>query len=302
MKDITLRQLRFLVETVRTGSLAGAASACHVTGPAIAQQLRLLEKAVGLPLLERGPEGQTPTEAGRILVAAAHRIEAELATCTDTVVSLRKAESGHVTLGAVSTAKYFTPQVLAHFQRAHPGIRVSMNIGNRREIIDRLEEYEIDLAIMGRAPSRLEVEQEFVGDHPYAIIAPPDHPLVGAGPVAFSVVAKEPFLVREPGSGTRLHAEDLFARAGLPPAYSMEISSNETIKQAVIAGLGVALISEHTVAAEIHDGRLALLEVEGLPIMRQWLVVRMARRSVSPATQAMWDFFVTEAQALLPTP
>ncbi len=302
MKDVTLRQLRFLAETVRTRSLAGAAATMHVTAPAVGQQLRLLERSVGLVLLERGPDGQQATEAGRILVAASHRVEAELSACSDTLDSLRSASSGHVTLGAVSTAKYFAPQVLAHFQHAHPGVRVSLVIGNRREIVASLEEYQCDLAIMGRAPSRLEVAQEVVADHPYAIIARPDHPLAGQEAIPFAQVAQEPFLFRESGSGTRRHADDLFDSARIAPKVVMEIASNETIKQAVMAGLGVALISEHTVVAEVLDGRLAILDVEGLPIMRQWLVVRLERRTVAPATDAMWDFFVAEAGGLIPSP
>ena len=300
MKDVTLRQLRFLAETVRTGSLAGAASARHVTAPAIAQQLRLLERAAGLPLLERGPDGQHATEAGRILVTAAHRIDAELEASIDQLTSLRLADSGHVTLGAVSTAKYFTPRVLAHFQREHPGVRVAMVIGNRSEIIERLEEYEVDLAIMGRGPGRLEVVQDVVADHPYVIVAPPDHALCRKKNIPFSRVASEPFLLREPGSGTRMHADALFERAGSTPSAVMEISSNETIKQAVMAGLGIALISAHTVGLEVEEQRLAVLDVRELPIMRQWLMVRMARRSTSPATAALWNFFTEHAEALIP--
>ncbi len=302
MKDVTLRQLRFLSETVRTGSLAGAASVVHVTAPAVTQQLRLLEKFVGLQLLERGPHGQRPTEAGQVLVAAAHRIDAEIETCAETLAALRKANSGHVSLGAVSTAKYFTPKAIAAFRRVHPGITVSMAIGNRQEIISQLEDYNIDMAVMGRCPSRLEVMQEVVGDHPYVVVAAPDHPLVTTPRIPFARISQEPFLVREPGSGTRIHAEEQFASVGLPMDITMELASNESIKQAVMAGLGVALISEHTIAAEVQDGRLAILDVLGLPIMRQWLVVRMARRSLSPATQSMWDFFITEVEDLLPRP
>lgn len=301
MKDVTLRQLRFLAETVRTGSLAGAAGAMYVTAPAVGQQLRLLEKAVGLTLLERGPEGQQATEAGRLLVAASHRIDAELATCSEVLLGLRSADRGHVTLGAVSTAKYFAPHILASFKQTHPGIGVSIVIGNRQEVISSLEEYEIDLAIMGRAPTRLDVVQEVVADHPHSIIAPPDHPLAPVARVPFERVAEEPFLLREPGSGTRLHADALFGSAGIAPNLVMEISSNETIKQAVMAGLGIALISENTVVAEVRDGRLVILDVIGLPIMRQWLVVRMARRSVAPATDAIWQFFKGEAGALIPS-
>lgn len=301
MKDVTLRQLRFLGEVVRTGSLAAAAGNLHLTGPAIAQQLRLLEKSVGLALLERGPGGQRATEAGRLLVETSHRIEAELAICDEALRSLRTATTGHVTLGAVSTAKYFAPQVLGSFRRAHPDVRIALHIGNRDEIITRLENYEIDLAVMGRPPQRLEVEQRVFGDHPYVFVAAPGHPLVGRREVPLELLAEETLLVRERGSGTRLHLDGLLTAAGRDGTVGMELDSNETIKQATMAGLGVALISAHTIAAEVHDGRLAVLDVRGLPIRRHWLVVRMQRRAVSPATRALWDFFVAEGTAQLPT-
>lgn len=299
MKDVTLRQLTFLTETARTGSLAGAAEALHLTGPAIAQQLRLLEKRIGLPLLERGPGGQRPTEAGRLLIESAGRIDAELTACGEALDSLRSASAGHVRVGAVSTAKYFAPHVLASFRDQRPGVQVSIAVGNRDDVLQLLEDFEVDLAIMGRPPSGLDVEQAVFGDHPYVITAPPNHPMVGRK-VTFEEVAHETFLVREPTSGTRGHLDALFANAELNPNIGMEITSNETIKQAVIAGLGIALLSAHTICAEVDDGRLAVLDVEGLPVNRHWLVVRMARRAVTPAAQALWDFIITEGAARLP--
>ncbi|HTY73805.1 MAG TPA: LysR family transcriptional regulator [Actinomycetes bacterium] len=300
MRDVTLRQLHFLAETVHSGSLAGAAERLHLTGPAIAQQLRLLERRVGLPLLERGPGGQRPTEAGRLLVEAAARIDAELEACEEALAGLRDADTGQVRVGAVSTAKYFAPHVLAAFHELHPGVSVSISVGNRDEVLQRLESFEVDLAIMGRPPRGLEAEQEVFGEHPYVVIAPPAHPMVGRR-LTLAEVAEETFLVREPGSGTRLHLDSLFAAGGLQPVVGMEITSNETIKQAVIAGLGIALLSEHTVCAEVQDGRLAVLDVTGLPIVRNWLVVRMSRRAVSPAARALWDFVVQEGASRLPS-
>jgi LysR family transcriptional regulator, low CO2-responsive transcriptional regulator len=301
MKDVTLRQLRFLTEVVRTGSLAGAAERLHLTAPAIAQQVRLLEKAVGLRLIERGPGGQRATEAGRLLMESSIRIDAELTACEDELSVLRAAGAGHVTLGAVSTAKYFAPFVLAAFQKRHPNIRMALRIGNRDEVLSWLEDYEIDLAVMGRPPAGLDVEQAIFGEHPHVIIAAPDHRLMAQpGPIPLATVASETFLARERGSGTRQHLDSLFAAAGLEPAISMELASNETIKQSVMAGLGVAVISAHTIAAEVRDGRLAVLDVVGLPIRRHWLVLRMARRAVSPATRALWRFVVAEAASQLP--
>lgn len=305
MKDVTRRQLRFLSSVVQTGSLAAAAEQLHLTAPAIAQQVRLLERQVGLPLIERGPGGQHATEAGRILVEASHRIEAELADAAEQLQTLRTAGSGHVTLGAVSTAKYYAPFVLAAFQRAHPGIRITLKIGNRDEVLAWLENFEVDLAVMGRPPAAAQMHAEAFGKHPYVIIAAPDHPLVieqarTGRPYDFARVAEESVLAREHGSGTRLHLDSLFATAGREPSIAMVLSSNETIKQAVMAGMGVALISGHTVASEIVDGRLVVLEVNGLPICRNWLVVRMSRRVLTPAADNLWRFVVAEAEQQLP--
>ncbi len=306
MKDVTRRQLRFLTEVVRSGSLAGAAEQLHLTAPAIAQQVRLLERSIGLPLIERGPGGQHPTEAGRLLMEASIRIEAELALCAEELETLRSAGTGHVTLGAVSTAKYFAPFVLAAFQRAHPGIRIALRIGNRDEVLSWLENFEVDLVVMGRPPVDSDMQTEAFGKHPYVIIAAPDHPLVlrqakTGKKLSLAEVLDDTVMAREHGSGTRLHLDSLFAAAGKEPSIGMELSSNETIKQAVMAGMGVALISGHTIAGEVRDGRLAVLDVVGLPICRNWLVVRMTRRVFSAASRELWQFVVAEANSQLPS-
>jgi LysR family transcriptional regulator for metE and metH len=301
VKDVTLRQLRFLATTARTGSLAKAAVELHLTAPAIAQQLRQLERRAGLPLLERGPSGQHPTEAGRVLIDTITRVEAELTRARDALRAIRAADTGRVALGAVSTAKYFAPHVLAAFHRARPGVTVTLHVGNRDEVLAQLESFEIDLAIMGRPPGGLEVDHEVFGDHPYVIIAAPDHPLTTKRGIAISDLTEQTFLIREPGSGTRVHLDSMLSSANLAPRKAMEMTSNETIKQATIAGLGIALISAHTIAAEVRDGRLTVLDVRDLPIRRHWLMVRMARRATTPAAEALWAFFRHEGPRQLPS-
>ena len=298
MVDLTLRQLRFLAETARTGTLARAADSLHLTGPAIAQQLKALERGVGMTLLERGPRGQELTEAGRILTRAWECIAAELEAAEEELDELRHARAGTVHVGVVSTAKYFAPQVIAAFLRDHPEVRVQLSIGNRGEVLELVEGFHVDLAVMGRPPERVDVEKAEFGDHPYVVIAPPDHPSAGRPGISRKELAAEPFLAREPGSGTRQLLHEIFDGLEGAPRVEMVIASNETIKQAVMAGLGLALISAHTVAAEVHDGRLVVLDVKGL--RRHWMLVRMARRAVSPATRAMWDFVLSEAGRLLP--
>lgn len=301
MRDVTLKQLRSLSAMLAAGTIAGAAQALHVTAPAVAQQLRLLERAAGVPLFERTPDGLRSTDAGRELMDATAHIEAELARCSRVVDSIRVGAGGKVVFGAVSTAKYFAPQMIASFRVAHPGIELQLHIGNRQQTIEQLVRHDVDLVIMGRPPTTaLDLDTEVLGEHPHVVIAAPDHPLVGEASVPLAKLAKQTFLFREIGSGTRQLAEDMFERRRLRFPAGMEMSSNETIKQAVIAGLGVALISAHTVAAEVADGRIAVLDVERLPIVRRWYVVRRADHRLLPPAAALWRFLVEEGAAHLP--
>jgi LysR family transcriptional regulator for metE and metH len=300
VSDITLKQLRSLSATLATGTIVGAAQLLHVTPPAVSQQLRLLERTTGLPLLERTSDGFQATDAGRHLVDAMSRIEAELTRCARVIASIQSGSGGRVVFGAVSTAKYFAPQILASFWGEHAGVEVQLHIGNRQETIEELERHDVDLVIMGRPPTTLDLETAVIGDHPHVMIAAPDHPLARVRSIPLSMVAKQTFLVREVGSGTRLLAEQLFERRRLRFPEGMEISSNETIKQAVIAGLGVALISAHTIAAEVTDGRIVVLDVERLPIVRRWYVVRRADHALLPSAQTLWKFLVDEGASHLP--
>ncbi len=300
MKNITLKQLRALAAVIKSGSMTGAARELNVTPPAITIQMQLLEQAIGMSLIERAGDGPVATDAGEKVLLAAQRIEAALADCEQELALLRGLQGGKVSVGVVSTAKYFAPRALATFQKQHPQIDVRLAVGNRIETIKSLQSFSVDIAIMGRPPEGLEVERETIGKHPHIIIAPPDHPLAHKRPVTLSEIAKEVFLVREDGSGTRILMERFFKSAQVDPPTGMEIGSNETIKQAVIAGLGIAFISAHTVAAEIADGRLVPLHLEGLPLMREWFVVRRADKRLLPAAEAMWRFLALEGKNYLP--
>ena len=241
-----------------------------------------------------------PTDAGKAVLDTVHRCESALEDCGDALEALKGTGGGRVTVGVVSTAKYFAPRALAAFARAHPHVDIRLSVGNRGETIEALKDYAMDFAIMGRPPDNFEVEQAVVGDHPHVIIAPPDHPMAKRKSVAIPDLANETFLLREQGSGTRLLMRRLFSEVGLNPTIGMEIGSNETIKQAVMAGLGVALISAHTIAPELSEGRLVTLAVEGLPVVRQWFVVRRGDKQLLPASQALWDFMAAEGSDYLP--
>jgi DNA-binding transcriptional LysR family regulator len=208
---------------------------------------------------------------------------------------------GRVRFGAVSTAKYFAAELIAAFLRQHAGIDLQLVVGNRAETVESLRNYEIDIALMGRQPSDFASESEPFGPHPYVMIASADHRLARMKRVPKDELANQKFIVREEGSGTRnIFEYFLSAQTIHPPKVMVEMASNETIKQAVMAGLGLSLISAHTIASEVAAGRLAVLKVEGLPIVRQWFEVRRADRELPPAGSALWTFIAKKGHTFLP--
>jgi LysR family transcriptional regulator for metE and metH len=184
--------------------------------------------------------------------------------------------------------------------RSHPEVELRLSVGNRADIVQALRELSVDLAVMGRPPEDFAVERAVLGGHPHVVIAAPDHPLAGGRNLPLTVLGRERLLLREAGSGTRDLLRSLLLGVGLDPGLGMEMGSNETIKQAVIAGMGVALLSGHTVAAELADGRLVALDLQGLPVLRQWFVVRNREKRLLPAAQALWDHLVAHGASYLP--
>lgn len=300
LRRVTLRQLRIFAAAAEAGTVSGAAQTLNVTPPAVSLQLRQLEDSAGLPLLERSETGLQPTDGGREILDSARRIEAALAECQEALEALSGVEGGRVSVGVISTAKYFAPRALAAFARIHPRVEIRLHVGNRRETIEALKGYNLDFAVMGRPPEAFQVEKAVIGEHPHIIIGPPGHPLSKRRQLSISDFAEETFLLREPGSGTRLLMQRLFSKARFAPRIGMEIGSNETIKQAVMAGLGIALLSAHTVSAELRDGRLIAFQVQGLPVLRKWFVVRLRSKRLLPAGRALWDFMASEGADFLP--
>ncbi len=299
IRSLTVKQLRALAAVADTGAVSAAARRLGVTPPAVTMQVQLLEAAMALPLLDRSGDKFRPTDAGREVVEAVARIESAIRDCVASLEAMKGLEGGRVAVAIVSTAKYFAPMALGAFARAHPKVELSLAVGNRMEVLNHLRGDQVDVAIMGRPPEDIETIRTVIGDHPHIVVAPPEHPLVGKklGPKALT---GQTFLMREQGSGTRALMERLFGEEGVYPKIGMEIGSNETIKQAVIAGLGLAFISAHTVAAEIAEGRLVQLDVEGLPIMRQWHVVRRAGKRLTPPAAAMSAFLSERGAEFLP--
>jgi molybdate transport repressor ModE-like protein len=299
-RDLTIRQLRALSAVQEAGSITAAANRLNLTQPAVTLQLRNLQALAGLPLIQRTGDGMALTDAGAHVLALVERIEAALKDCEQSLDLIAGRSGGRVSMGAVSTAKYFVPFAIAAFSRRFPKIEVMLKIGNREEIRDALRGYDLDIAVMGRPPADVEVEMRPLGRHPHFIIAAADHRLARRRHVETSELTNETFIIREHGSGTRMLMEEFFQRLRLTPKIGMAMESNETIKQAVMAGLGIAFISQHTVFHELEDGRLVVLKVRGLPIVRQWHAIRRADKVLLPPAQAMLDFLGKDGWRYLP--
>ena len=301
-RDLTIRQLRALSAVHSAGSITSAASRLNLTQPAVTLQLRNLQTLAGLPLIQRTGDGMSLTDAGSHVLALVERIESALLDCEQSLDMIAGRTGGRVSIGAVSTAKYFVPFAIAAFSQRFPKVDVTLKIGNREDIRNALRGYELDIAVMGQPPPDLDVEMRLLGKHPHIIVAAADHHLAKRRSVAVSDLAGETFITRERGSGTRMLMEQFFQKNDLTPKIGMEMDSNETIKQAVMAGLGIAFISQHTVFYELDEGRLVALRVKGLPVMRQWHAIRRADKIMLPPAQAMLDFLGKEGSRYLPKP
>jgi LysR family transcriptional regulator for metE and metH len=300
LRELTIRQLRALAAVHRDRSVTAAAKKLHLTQPAVTLQIRNLQALAGLPLLQRTSDGMILTDAGREVLALSERIESAIADCETTLEMMAGKTAGRISIGAVSTSKYFVPFMISGFSKLHPNIDVTLSIGNRQEIGNALRGYDLDFAIMGRPPVDIDMDVHLIGDHPHVIIAPTTHRLAKKSRIALADLANETFLLREPGSGTRGLMEQLFETARVRPNLGMAMSSNETIKQAVIAGLGIAFISAHTVATELDERRLVTLDVVGLPIVRQWFVLSRKDKILLPPARAMLEFLSARGAQFLP--
>lgn len=299
MRNVTLRQMRAFAAVARHLSFTRAARELHLTQPAVSQQLKLLEAEVGLPLFEHMGRSIHLTAAGEELLPFANQAIELLREAGETLSAMRGLKRGVLKLGAVSTAKYFAPSLLRAFAPAFPEITIKFSVGNREEVIKQLAANEIDLVIMGRPPRELETEAEAFAKHPLVIIAAPDHPLAGKRRIQLGQLADESFLIREQGSGTRASMERVFRDRGATFRVSMEVSSNETIKQAVMAGMGISFISMHTIALELKAGKLVVLDIVGGPIIRDWYVIHLRDKRLSPVAAAFRNFLLERGAAII---
>jgi DNA-binding transcriptional LysR family regulator len=300
MHGATLRQLRVFTEVARRLSFVRAAEALHLTPPAVTMQVKELESAVGLTLFDREGRKVALTTAGEYLLLYARRIQATLKEAEDAMARLKRVETGVVTVGLVSTAKYFVPRLLTRFREEHPAVELRLQVGaNREQLVAMLQQGEVDLAVMGRPPKDLATRAEPFAPHPHVFVAPPGHPLLSIGHPPPAALAPYPLIVREAASGTRALMDRFFAEHRVEPRIAMEMPSNESIKQAVMAGMGLSFLSRHTIGLELDNGLLKVLHIEGTPVVRTWNVVGLSGRTLSPATEALRYFILERGEAEL---
>jgi DNA-binding transcriptional LysR family regulator len=300
MKNATFRQLRVFNEVAKQLSFAKAARALHLTPPAVTMQVKDLEAQIGLPLFDRNGRQVSLTTPGEYMLVYARKLLATLKDAEDAAARLKQAEAGTLTIGMVSTAKYFLPRMLAEFRREHEHVEIRLAEGNREKLVQLLQANEVDIAVMGRPPRELATRAEPFAAHPHVFVAAASHPLATReAQVDVESLRPQPFIVREEGSGTRAAMEQFFADARLQPRVAMEMSSNETIKQAVIADMGLSFLSLHTLQLELEKGLVAVLDVQGAPVLRAWNVVHTLSKVLSPAAEAFRYFMLERGEAYL---
>lgn len=297
MNRVTLRQLRVFAAVAHESSFVRAAESLHLTAPAISMQIKELEASVGLPLFTRNGRQVALTTAGEYFLVYSRRILGTLKEAGDAMARLSRLETGQLTVGMVSTAKYFVPRLLGRFREEHRGIDVRLQVAqNRAQMFSYLGSNDIDVAIMGRPPLDFTARAEPFAAHPFVFIAAYDHPLRSASVIAPTSLNGLDFLAREQASGTRDTLDVFIREQRIAPRTIIEISSNEAIKQAVIAGIGIAFISLHTIGLELDNKLLRILPVTGTPIMRVWYAVTMSNRVLSPAAEAFRYFMLENAE------
>lgn len=296
---LTLRQLEVFEAVARLSSYTRAAEELHLTQPAVSMQIKQLEESAGLPLFEQLGKKIFLTPAGQELHHYCRIIAQQLNELDRVMADLKGMQRGRLVIAVASTANYFAPQLLATFNNRHPGITISLNVTNREGLLEHLDRNDIDLVIMGRPPEGLDLVAEPFTENPLVVIAPPDHALAKTSRIPLEWLQQETFVVREPGSGTRTAMERFFAEKNVRLSTGMEMSSNEAIKQAVQAGLGLGIVSIHTLELELETRRLTVLDVEHFPILRHWYVVHRQGKRLSPVAQAFKEFVVEEARKLL---
>jgi DNA-binding transcriptional LysR family regulator len=299
MLRVTLRQLSTFEAVARLKSFSAAANEMHVSQPTVSKQIKALHEEVGLPLLEQIGKKVFLTEAGQALYSTCAEWLNTWGRFEQTIANIKGLKQGKLKISAVTTTKYFMPRILGPFCSQFPNIDISLGVVNRDQLLERLARNEDDLYIMGVPPEDIDVEAEPFLDNPLVVLAPASHPLANKKKIPFKKLGEEQFLCREPGSGTRITVERLFAERHTPLNIRMELGSNEAIKQAVVGGLGLALLSQSTLPHDSSQKELAVLDVVGFPIMRAWYVVWPKGKQLSVVAEYFLQFLRENIQKML---
>jgi len=290
LRHLTLRQLQIFEATVRLGSYTRAAEELFLTQPTVSMQIKKLTETVGLPLFEHIERKISPTEVGQELYQACMGMFDIVENLDSSIASFKGLKRGRLRLGVITTAKYFIPEILGGFCREYPEIDISLKVTNRDRILERISQGEDDLYVLGQMPDEPALESISFAPNPMVVVAQKDHPLTKERNITLERLAQEPLILREPGSGIRDITMRLFRDKGLHPKVRLELGSNEAIKHAVVGGLGVALLSLHTISLEGAAGPVALLDVEGFPVQRQWYLVYPKERNLTLIATAFLEY------------
>ncbi len=299
--NITLRQLRVFERVARRLSFTRAAEELYLTQPAVSMQIKQFEDTIGLPLFERLGRKIYLTRAGEELYRVSRSISLQLQEAEQLVEELKGAEGGRLAVSVASTVHYFAISLLADFRKRYPRVKVNFKITNRKGLLQQLEDNETDIVLMGQPPDDQDLNAEAFMENPLVIIAPPDHPLATQGRISLGDIQNETFIMREQGSGTRNSVERFFAEKGLKIGISMEMNTNAAVKQGVEEGLGLGIVSIHTIIRELQDQRMVVLDVEDFPLIRQWYIVTRAGKRLSAVAREFQDFIRQDAHRFVQT-
>ncbi|MBI2771188.1 MAG: LysR family transcriptional regulator [Burkholderiales bacterium] len=299
MKNATMRQLKVFEAVARNLSFSRAAEELHLTQPAVSTQVKKLEDHAGLPLFEQLGKKIHLTPAGVEMLHASRVIIQQFKEVEDTMTQFKGVSGGKLNVAVISAGDYFFPRLLVEFARRHTGVTLNFGVCNREELLEQMTDNLTDLAIMVRPPKDMDTVNEPFAPHPYVIVAAPDHPLADRKRIPVSRIAREPFVVREKGSDTWNSMVEAFGTHMAELNIAMEIKSTETIKQAVIAGMGVSFLSAHTISRELQAGSLTVLHVQGFPLMLNWYVVHRRNKRLPPVAQAFRAFLLKDGDSLI---
>jgi len=299
MKHATLRQLNVFEAVARLLSYSRAAEELHLTQPGVSTQIRKLEDHAGLPLFEQLGKKIFLTPAGAELLHHSRLIIGQFAEAEAAMTQFKGVSGGKLNVAVISAGDYFFPRLLVDFASRHSGVTLNLSVHNRADLLTHLADNLTDLAVMVRPPLDADTEHQAFAPHPYVIVAEPGHPLAAMAAIPMARLLREPFIVREPGSDTWQSMVNGFGRHLARLNITMQIKSTETIKQAVMAGMGVSFLSAHTVSRELNAGSLAVLDVQGFPLMLSWYVVQRRHKRLPPVAQAFRQFLLEEGERLV---